>query len=248
METNNYVVAFDFDETLGNFTQVYRYWTHMKSFLNCQRLDNIYFFSFLDLFPGFFRTGLFKILNILKKKKISGKCNLVIIYTNNNGPNYWVDMIISYINTKLDYKLFDRIIRPFKINGKIVEMCRTSNNKSHKDLLSCANLPNNSKICFIDDTFHGDMEHKNVTYIFIHPYIYNLDYDEIYKKYYRANTSLFSKYNKTEAEFNRYMNKHVVNDVARVDKTIVEKNIDLLISDKIIRDILCEMTGCCNII
>jgi hypothetical protein len=34
-----------------------------------------------------------------------------MIYTNNIGPNYWVDMIISYINTKLEYKLFDKVIQ-----------------------------------------------------------------------------------------------------------------------------------------
>jgi len=243
MESKNYAVAFDFDETLGHFTQPYRFRSHLKSFLNDKRLDDAYFFSFLDLFPGFFRTGLFKILNTLKKKKLSGKCNYVMIYTNNNGPNDWVDMIISYINTKLEYKLFDRVIRSFKINGEIIETCRTSHSKSHKDLLRCTNLSPNTKICFIDDKFHDDMDHENVMYIFIHPYTYNLGYDEIYKKYYRANTRMFSNYNKTENEFIQYMNKNITDIPRHTGKTQVEKNIDLLISDKITRDILQFLGG-----
>ena len=238
MDSKTCVVAFDFDETIGHFTQPYRFWSHLKLFLNDQHIDDRYFFSFLDLFPGFFRTGLFKILNTLKKKKISGKCNHVMIYTNNSGPNYWVDMIISYINTKLEYKLFDRVIRSFKINGITVEPSRTSYGKSYKDLLRCSNLPVNSKICFIDDKFHIEMENANVMYIFIHPYTYNLAYDEIYKKYYAANSGLFSKYNKTELEFLQYMKKHITEEPSDINKTRVEKNIDLLISDKIIRDIL----------
>ena len=238
MESKNCLVVFDFDETLGHFTQPYRFWTQLKSFLNEESLDDTYFFSFLDLFPEFFRTGLFKILNTLKKKKLSGKCNFIMIYTNNIGPNLWVDMIISYINTKLEYKLFDHTIRSFKINGEIVETCRTSYTKSHKDLLRCTNLPSNTKICFIDDKFHKDMDNENVMYIFIHPYTYNLGYNEIYRKYYHANTFLFSKYNKTEIEFNQYMNKHITDKQNQVEKTQVEKNIDLLISDKIIHDIL----------
>jgi hypothetical protein len=238
MENPHCAVVFDLDETLGHFSQPYRFWTRLKLFLNDQTLNDIYFFSFLDLFPGFIRTGLFKILNILKKQKISGKCNFVMIYTNNNGPNHWVDIIMSYINTKLNYKLFDRVIRSFKINGEIVEICRTSHSKSYKDLLRCTNLSDNTKFCFIDDQFHVDMEHDNVLYIFIHPYTYNLEYAQIIKKYYQANTVLFSKYDKTENEFVQYMNEHITDKPEHLDKTQVEKNIDLFISDKITRDIL----------
>jgi hypothetical protein len=130
------------------------------------------------------------------------------------------------------------LIRSFKINGQTVEQCRTSYSKSYKDLIRCSNLPVNSKICFIDDKFHTEMVNENVMYIFIHPYTYNLVYDEIYKKYYYANNGLFSKYNKTELEFIQYMKKHITKEPLNINKTRIEKNIDLLISDKIIRDIL----------
>jgi hypothetical protein len=68
MDSKICVVAFDFDETIGHFTQPYRFWNHLKHFLKDQYIDDTYFFCFLDLFPGFFRTGLFKILNTVKKK------------------------------------------------------------------------------------------------------------------------------------------------------------------------------------
>ena len=83
-----------------------------------------------------------------------------MIFTNNNGPNNWVTLIKEYIHKKLKYNLFDQIIRAFKVNGKQIELCRTSHNKSHKDFINCTNLPENTEICFIDDVLHKKMEHE----------------------------------------------------------------------------------------
>ena len=41
-----------------------------------------------------------------------------MIYTNNQGPKEWTQMIKHYIETRLEYNLFDKIIGAFKIKGK----------------------------------------------------------------------------------------------------------------------------------
>ena len=233
MTKKKYSIVFDFDETLGHFGQPYKFWYYLKKFLNSEKLHENYFFSFLDLFPEFFRTNIFKILKYIKKKKIAGDCDYVMIYTNNNGPNYWVNMIVSYIHKKLKYKLFDQIIRAFKVNGKIIEVCRSSYSKSYKDLLSCTKLPSTTQICFIDDQQHPDMQHNNVRYIYIQHYTYNIAYDVVIEKYFKENTKLFNQFNKTKYEFINYMKILSEHDLEYLNKTKVEKNIDILISKNI---------------
>ena len=233
MAKKKYAVVFDLDETLGHFSQPYKFWYHLKKFLNSEAIHEKYFFSFFDLFPEFLRTNILKILKYVKKKKISGACDFVMIYTNNNGPNYWANIIRSYIHKKLNYELFDQIIRAFKVNGQIVEVCRTSHGKSYRDFLSCTKLPSNTQMCFVDDQHHPEMEHNNVWYIYVQPYTYNLKYDKIIGKYFKENVELFNQFNKSENDFINYMSKLSTNDLEYLDKTKVEKNIDVLISKKI---------------
>jgi len=227
------VVVFDMDETLGDFSQPYIFWNSLNKFLNIKTLDDKYFFSFIDLFPAFFRTNIFNILKYVKKKKIDGYCDYVMIYTNNNGPNYWADIIISYIHNKLNYKLFDRIIRSYKINGKIVEKNRTTYEKSYSDFLHVTELQSNTLVCFIDDQNHPYMKHDNVLYIQIQPYTYNIGYSEIISKYFKKNAELFKEFNKTKNDFINYMKILSEYNVKYLDKTKLEKNIDVLISNNI---------------
>ena len=77
------------------------------------------------------------------------------------------------------------------------------------------------------------MEHDNVWYIDVQPYTYNVSYNQLIEKYFKANKELFEQFNKTEYDFVRYMSKILSNDFEYLDKTKVEKNIDLLISKKI---------------
>lgn len=233
MNKQKYAIVFDLDETVGHFGQPYTFWFHLKKFLNNDSLDEKYFFSFLDLFPEFFRTNIFKILKYIKKKKLSGACDYVMIFTNNNGPNTWANIIKSYIHKKLKYNLFDQIIRAYKIDGKIIEKNRTSYDKSYKDFLSVTKLESSTQICFIDDQYHPNMENNNVMYIYLQPYLYNIDYKTISKKYFKENIELFNKFNKTEEEFNYYFSKLDSNNLKHLNKTKPEKNIDILISHKI---------------
>jgi hypothetical protein len=117
------------------------------------------------------------IFHFLKNKKESKQCQGVVIYTNNQAPKEWAYYIKNYIEEKLQYKLFDQMICAFKINGKRVELNRTSHDKSMKDLIKCTKLPQNTEFCYIDDTYYPEMAHDNVYYIKIKPYTHDLHFD-----------------------------------------------------------------------
>ena len=179
------IVVFDLDETLGYFTEYGIFWDSLVKYLkskNKKGLTQSDFDDILDLFPEFIRPNIINILNYLKERKLSNCCHKMMIYTNNNGPREWANYIISYFEKKINFKLIDQVIAAFKINGKKVEICRTTHNKTHNDLIQCTKLPENAEICFLDDTFYPDMVNDNVYYINIKPYYYDLDFEYMIKK------------------------------------------------------------------
>lgn len=97
-----------------------------------------------------------------------------MIYTNNNGPREWVEHIIKYIESKLGGHVFDKIVAAFKINGKVIEMGRTTHDKTYEDFMRCTKLPSNVEVCFLDDQMHSQMEHDQVYYINVKPYVHQL--------------------------------------------------------------------------
>jgi hypothetical protein len=230
-----YAVVFDLDETLGYFTQVGRFWDLTKFFLNKRDLADKYFFSILDAFDNILRPKILDILKSIKKKKKQKICDFVMIYTNNNGPNSWADLIQSYFHYKLNYKLFDRIIRAYQIDGRQVEMSRSSHDKSFKDLLSCTNLPPNTKVCFLDDKRHKEMQHENVIYIKLKPYKCYNSFKEMGRFFYATHRSLFN------ASLDEYLKFILANtnsykyDIGAKSKT--ECNIDQVVSNKMFSDV-----------
>jgi hypothetical protein len=110
-----------------------------------------------------------------------------MIYTNNTGSYEWSHYIVKYFENKLNYALIDQIISAFKINNKRVELCRTTHNKTHNDLIKCTKIPLNTEICFIDDMFHPKMVSDNVYYINIKPYYYDLPFDEMINRFLLSN-------------------------------------------------------------
>jgi hypothetical protein len=228
--TKKYCMVFDLDETLGHFGGIFQFWNLTKQYLKTNKLNTKYFFNLLDLYPEILRPNIFNLLNNIKKKKINKQCDYVLIYTNNNGPKYWTELLISYFHHKLKYNLFDKIIKAFTINGKIIEICRTSSDKSYTDFIACTKFPENTKVFFLDDQYHKEMQHKNVYYFNVKPYFYNLKYRTMAKKFSKVNKELFTNDRNSYIKFivNNYViydkNKKNINEITPITEII--KNVD----------------------
>jgi len=179
------IVVFDLDETLGYFTQYGIFWDSLVHYFKNMNKTLVQsdFNDILDLYPEVLRPNIINILQYLKEKKTSKCCNKMFIYTNNNGPREWAQHIIKYFEGKINYKLVDQVISAFKVNGKTFEVCRTTCNKTHDDLIRCTRIPASAEVCFLDDTFYPEMANDNIYYINIKPYYYDLNFDYIIKKF-----------------------------------------------------------------
>jgi len=164
------IIVLDLDETLGYFTELSVFIDSLESMLK-KTISRSLFFKILDMFaPFYLRPNIMSILRYIRDKKKSGVCSKVMIYTNNNGERRWVLSIKSYFEHKLNYKLFDRVISAYKIDNRQIEKCRSSHEKSYKDLISCGKLSRDAKICFFDDRQHPEMLNDNIFYIQVQGY------------------------------------------------------------------------------
>ena len=226
------IVVFDLDETLGNFIELGMFWEALENYYG-HTLPDSYFFEIVDLFQEFLRPNIITILKFLLEKKKQGKCNSLMIYTNNQGPKTWARMISRYFDAKLGESTFDRIIAAFKVRGKVIEMCRTSNDKSVDDLFRCTQLQDNAEICFLDDQYHPLMDHKKVFYINVKPYTYSIPFRTMAERYYDNSPrkhELESKdifVNTIEKFMNRY-------DYESEPKEVLEQEVDKIISKQIL--------------
>jgi hypothetical protein len=218
-----YVAVFDLDETLGNFEELSIFWSITNSLCN-NKLINEHFNFIIDNNKEILRYKILKLLKILKKKKQTNKCHGILIYTNNNGENSWANYIKDYFHDKLNYKLFDQIIRAYKIDNRKVELNRTSHDKSYTDFVKCTTFNTNTQVCFLDDKLHKEMQHKNVTYIKLNPYYCNFDYIKACTSFYNSYKKLFKcDYNTYIRSFSKYnsLNKNISNTDYENDYTII---------------------------
>jgi hypothetical protein len=238
MNSQTKIVVFDLDETLGHFEELGVFWNGLNSYIKTKKIppdtDQISFDKLLDLYPEFLRPNIMIILNYLKKKKMDKECDKIVIYTNNQGPREWCVMIKTYFENKLKYKLFDQIIGAFKINGKQIELCRTSNSKKHKDLIKCVKLPENTQICYIDDVNYPEMKNPNVYYINIKPYVYSLPFELMIDRF--INSPMMTENLGDPTQMKEYFSKYLKsNDYKYVEKSKKELNIDKIITKKILQ-------------
>lgn len=174
------VIAWDLDETLGFFVELGMLWDALETH-SSRPLTNDDFFNVLDLYPEFLRPNILKVLTMIKNKKKKNKRISVIIFTNNQGPRSWTELIVAYLNHKLKYELFDEIIPAYKIGRTQVSECRTSHEKKYDDLLKCMKLPEGTQVCFIDDQNHEQMKNDNVYYINIKEYENSIPFNALLK-------------------------------------------------------------------
>jgi FMN phosphatase YigB (HAD superfamily) len=161
----NKLIVFDVDETIGAFSSFAGLCDQVSPYRTTMQL----FAHLLDQNPSFLRPKILDILSFVKHNKMLGRCQ-VALYTNNQGPNQWVNFIKTYLESKLDYPLFDHVVRAYKVNGVHVEKKRTRHEKCLNDLLACTNCHSATKIFFVDDQVHEDMIKPSVHYFRIRPY------------------------------------------------------------------------------
>ena len=226
------VVVFDLDETLGYFGQLGRFCNLLDEYYKNSNKSYSIFNELMDLYPEFTRPNIINILKHLLQKKKENKCQAVMIYTNNTGERKWAEHIKAYFEYKLNSKIFEQIIAAFKINGKIVEINRTSHEKSVDDFFRCTKLPSDIEICFIDDLFHPKMNNDNVYYIHVKEYKHLLPATEMLNRY--LNSPLSSDI-KNKDEFKQFTMFNLKYNVVEKDKH--EHEIDIIVSKKMLEHI-----------
>lgn len=175
LKNNEKVIVFDLDETLGNFTDLEILYVNINKVL--RKNNPINFHDLLNIYPEFLRDDIIKILKYIYKKKKSKEFHKLYLYTNNQSINNIVNLIIEYFTKKIVKNndiLFDQIIYAFKINNQIVQVGRSSHEKSFKDLIRCTLLPSNTAICYVDDHEFDEMKKEKIYYIQPKPYYHNL--------------------------------------------------------------------------
>jgi hypothetical protein len=230
------IVVFDLDETLGYFTEFGIFWDSLTLYLkksNNLNLTQNNFNDILDLFPEFLRPNIINILTYLKDKKKSNRCHKMMIYTNNNGPKEWSNHIIQYFEKKIDFKLIDQLISAFKINGKNVEICRTTHNKTHQDFIRCTKIRASDEICFLDDTFYPEMANDNIYYINIKPYYYDLQFDYMITKFQESAVGkmLINNDDSFKLKLMEYIKRY---EYESIQKNPMEYNVDKILGKHII--------------
>ena len=230
---NKKVVVFDLDETLGSFGQFGSFCMLLDDYYNNDDKAYSMFNELLDLYPEYLRPYILNVLRYLLQKKKDGKCKAVMIYTNNQGERAWVEHIKTYFETKLQSKIFEQIISAFKVDGKIVEVNRTSHDKTIDDFFRCTKLPKDVEICFVDDLFHPKMEDENVYYIHVKGYKHYLPTSVMIKRFLNSNLAKDIKDNQTEREkFTTYMTSRLNYNISEKDED--EQEMDVIISKKML--------------
>jgi hypothetical protein len=188
LQSHGKYAVFDVDETLGYFSQFGAFVDALNNYYrDFSRVVFDNFNELLDLYPEFIRPNMIEILKYVSEMRREGACKGIFIYTNNQGPRIWVANISKYFDYKVGTQVFDKIIAAFKVNGKIVQEGRTTQNKTYDDLIRVANIPKTSEVCFIDDLNHPGMRHPNVLYINVKPYVETLPTSMLIKRYLDSN-------------------------------------------------------------
>jgi FMN phosphatase YigB (HAD superfamily) len=188
--TTQKIITFDLDETLGSFGHLFLLWQAIEPFIPSFIEQSKVFKELIDIFPEFLRPGILSILEYLHYKKRTGVCSRIFLYTNNQCPPEWVQLILNFFDEKI-HGLFDQAVCAFKIGEQRIEPLRTTNSKTYSDLIRCTLLPRNSEICFVDNSYHSKMINERVYYIQPKTYEHGLSADDIINRFMTKFTLFF---------------------------------------------------------
>jgi hypothetical protein len=201
----NKVIVFDLDDTIGHFEQVSMFLSGLQLIVD-KNISDKYLYKLLDLWPQIFRPGIIDTLETIGKIKKRNKCVKIIIYTNNMGPRSWTLIIKRYLERKMGYNIFDKVITAYRPHKK--HNCRTTHSKTYNDLLKCTGYNENTDFLFLDDQSHPHMIHHNIKYLKLHPYDYGIPFHTM------INTFTDSPFGNIipsadKIEFKKYMYKYM---------------------------------------
>jgi cellobiose-specific phosphotransferase system component IIB len=223
------VLVFDLDETIGSFHEAAILWKIIESELQAD------FNTLMDLYPEFLRYGILQIIEFILNKKKIGKCDKLYLYTNNINSPVFPNLISEYLKyiLKIEHDIFDKLIYAFKVNNKIIEHNRTTHKKTYNDFINCTVLPENIKICFIDDKYYSKMENEKIYYIQPSPYYHNLTNKEIISRFSNSVFNSHENMNKVNSILN-----HPQIDYNYEDHMIQDKNKENKENKKIYKKIM----------
>jgi len=232
----NKIVVLDIDETIGYFVELGIFCDALTdcAWNNDESMQYKHFNKLMDIYGEFLRPNILEVLHYLNLKKHSGECSGVFVYTNNTAPRAWVEHIIKYIESKLKEPLFDQIVAAFKVNGKIIEVGRTTHDKTYDDLLRCTKLPSNVEVCFLDDKFYEKMQHARVYYINVKPYIHQISVETLINRFLQSNLRSTISKEITLEHFCAGIKSHMQQFSKNyVEKNKLEQEVDIIITKKI---------------
>ena len=230
------IIAFDLDETLGSFADLNILWCGLQKITKKTDTEQDNFNKISDLYPEFLRYGILNILEYLYVKKKHGDCDKIYIYTNNNCNPPWVSLITNYFNYKLNINedIFDKSICAFKINNKVLELSRTTQEKTYNDFIKCTLLPRTTEICFVDNTYYKNMENEKVYYIQPVAYYHNVTIKSIIERFiYSTISNQYNDLFDTKKALEEYLYDWF--DTNRIPTDMPTKNLplDIFVAQKI---------------
>lgn len=224
------VVVFDLDETLGCFVELGIFCDAIEKYYK-KKLTITDFHDIMDLYPEFLRPNIIKVLNFLKEKRENGDLYKVYLYTNNQGPKSWSEKICLYLEKRIGYKLFDKIIAAWKVNGRIIEHTRTTHDKTLDDFFRTTKLSNNTEVCFVDDLYHPHMNMPNVYYINIVPYTAYLSPKLMCERFYKHNKHTIQNKHEFCSFITNYISRY---DISSIQKSTATKKEDDIIGKELL--------------
>ena len=228
---NKKVVVFDLDETLGSFGELGALCNVLDEYYGNRQTSYDIFNDLMELYPEFIRPQIFNILKYILRKKNENKCKYIMIYTNNQD-RVWVEHVKTYFEKKLKSKIFEQIICAFKVDGRVLELNRTTQEKTVDDFFRCTKLPREIEICFVDDLFHPQMEEDSVYYIHVKAYKHYIPSSTLVDRYMNSH---LAKDVKNKDELRSYMMSKLKYNLA--EKSKEEQEVDIIVSKRLLEHI-----------